>query len=649
MKWNAVIILALGFAHLAGAKHVVDMHEDHYRLRGLVDLDRVPGHPHRNLQECNTAQSVTTQSPPFGLGCMEDYPSSQSYNCNSNEVRIAGVNIKQLRDADGNVIPPVNGAYECSEGGLLSVDFTATVLNGAKSTRFDAAVFWSNGPTAKNGNDCSYSSFTAVGSAAGATDGLPNLEDPTADPSEDDNCGDMPGQTTDYADICGLNIVCQDLSPNGGTSVTVASCMTWKLPGDNELCSNTDPESFLPGTPSKCKCEFTEFPISIKNPPTITKTCTDGVLVPDYDDVVGQYAVQWTVGVSITNNNDSADLDNWEVTDEVLLADGSYKALDFDRPLDSSEEGVIPPITDTNPNPAEFTRTITVLLPSENNLNGGFTDRVTLTIDSDPTTAVTDDATCDRVCEFTALCDLGSITPDCDVPTAEADPNDVFNIGPLPCGTLVLSSNDSGDPCGMVTRTYTLLDDLNGNEGADEGEETATCVQTITVIDGTPTLTAPEDTTVECPGSTLPSETGEATASDVCDDDLQYPGYADSVVDGCGGTKVITRTWSVTDSCQQTSTEAQTVTVVDTTPPVITCPGPDSLGCASNLGVLPTIGAANDACEGPITPVYNGCCFDTVDGLTLDRTWTATDSCGNAASCTQENPLTSICTILPPP
>jgi len=43
MKWNAVIILALGFAHLAGAKHVGDMHEDPHRLRGLVDLDRVPG------------------------------------------------------------------------------------------------------------------------------------------------------------------------------------------------------------------------------------------------------------------------------------------------------------------------------------------------------------------------------------------------------------------------------------------------------------------------------------------------------------------------------------------------------------------------------------------------------------------------------
>ena len=73
---------------------------------------------------------------------MEQVPGAQSYNCNANDVRVASVAIKQLRDASGNVITPDASGYRCSEGETLFVDFTATIENGASSARFDNAVWW---------------------------------------------------------------------------------------------------------------------------------------------------------------------------------------------------------------------------------------------------------------------------------------------------------------------------------------------------------------------------------------------------------------------------------------------------------------------------------------------------------------------------
>jgi len=505
-------------------------------------------------------------------------------------------------------------------------------LNGAKSTRFDAAVFWSSGMDALTGNDCAYTSFTAIGTIGGSppnSDGLPNLEDPATD----DSCGDMPGQTADFARICDLKIVCQDLSGGGDNNVRVASCTTYKVPGANTICSNTDPTTFLPGSPSKCKCEFTLFPIIIKNPPTITKTCaaSDPAIITNMD---GTTSVQWTVTVAITNNNVNTALNSWEVTDSPL---------DFDLPLSSAS-------TDGGPIAAgatkTATRTITESIPSTQLLNDGFTDTVTL---STPDFAdVTATATCPEICEFTATCAAASIDANCDAPPALTNPGDVFTIGPLPCGSPTLTSTDDGDKClGTITRTYTVFDDLDGDGILDANEESATCVKTFIITDNFPLLTKPDDATLECPADFSTAKNGVATATDDCDDPNPTPGETDVYADGCGNTRILTRTWSVTDSCDQTTTAVQIITEEDNIPPAITCPANEDLNCASNLGNVPTIAVAVDACEGNITPVYNGCCFDFA-GKTLDRTWTATDGCDNANSCTQENPLSPTCpTLLP--
>ncbi|MCI0743802.1 MAG: HYR domain-containing protein, partial [Verrucomicrobia subdivision 3 bacterium] len=92
----------------------------------------------------------------------------------------------------------------------------------------------------------------------------------------------------------------------------------------------------------------------------------------------------------------------------------------------------------------------------------------------------------------------------------------------------------------------------------------ATCVQTISVVDSAPpSITCPTNITVQCGGDTSPAAAGMATASDNCGNVTIT--FNDSEPAACG--KVITRTWTATDACGNTAMCAQTVTVVDATPP----------------------------------------------------------------------------------
>ena len=112
----------------------------------------------------------------------------------------------------------------------------------------------------------------------------------------------------------------------------------------------------------------------------------------------------------------------------------------------------------------------------------------------------------------------------------------------------------------IITRTWSLSDDCGNNTQH---------TQVITAKDNTPpTLTVPEDKTVECPASTAPSATGQATATDNCSTPTVT--YTDSFVAGPGGTGVITRNWKATDECGNMSTGTQIITIVDTGLPVIT-------------------------------------------------------------------------------
>jgi len=188
---------------------------------------------------------------------------------------------------------------------------------------------------------------------------------------------------------------------------------------------------------------------------------------------------------------------------------------------------------------------------------------------------------------------------------------------------------------GTIQRTWT---------GADPGGNTATCVQQITVTDqSNPVFTlCPTAITVSLGQQNDLNITGQATATDACMPSGVTPVFTDNLsgMGVCGGT--ILRNWTATDNCDNSVTCAQTITVVDSTPPIVTCPGAVSVNCGqqNNLG-LTGQATATDNCPGPMIPTYtdNPPTFSGCSGV-IQRSWTATDPGGNTATCVQQVTVT---------
>ncbi|HEY3385444.1 MAG TPA: hypothetical protein VGK46_02975, partial [Saprospiraceae bacterium] len=174
------------------------------------------------------------------------------------------------------------------------------------------------------------------------------------------------------------------------------------------------------------------------------------------------------------------------------------------------------------------------------------------------------------------------------------------------------------------TRTWTATDDC-GN--------TATCSSTITILDST-------DPVLSCPTVTSPIECGSevvfgvATATDACDPDVDVT-FTDITVQGaCSQSYIVTRTWIAMDNTMNSSTCSRTIVVQDNTAPVIVCPvviSPIVCGATPSFGIA----TATDACDTSVTLIFSdvtiaGICLEE---YTVTRTWTATDDCGNIATC----------------
>jgi HYR domain-containing protein len=159
--------------------------------------------------------------------------------------------------------------------------------------------------------------------------------------------------------------------------------------------------------------------------------------------------------------------------------------------------------------------------------------------------------------------------------------------------------------------------------------------QMINVVDThAPMLSAlPGPTTIECPA--MPSF-ATPTASDPCDPSPTLT-FADVMTPGsCPQAYSVTRTWTATDHCGNQSTASQTITVQDTTPPVISMlPGPTTIECpATPSFATPSV---SDACDPSPALTFSdtttpGSC---PQAYSVTRSWTATDHCGNNSTASQ--------------
>jgi hypothetical protein len=179
---------------------------------------------------------------------------------------------------------------------------------------------------------------------------------------------------------------------------------------------------------------------------------------------------------------------------------------------------------------------------------------------------------------------------------------------------------------GVNNVTWTITDG-SGN--------TATCTQTVTVIDDqAPMISCPGDVTVNAaPG--LCSASGVVLGSPMTSDNCSVAAIVNNGLSVYPvGTTVVT--WMVTDGSGNTATCAQNVTVLDTQAPTIACPVavtvPADLGLCSASGVALGTPVTTDNCS--VATVTN----NAPSAFPLGNTtvvWTAVDASGNSAVCTQ--------------
>jgi hypothetical protein len=225
------------------------------------------------------------------------------------------------------------------------------------------------------------------------------------------------------------------------------------------------------------------------------------------------------------------------------------------------------------------------------------------------------------------------VTLACDLPTdpaATGEATATDNCDPAPTVTYTDTETEGTCPqAKVITRTWTATDAC-GNAVSQ--------AQTITPQDLTaPVMTVPADTTVECGQSTDPAGTGQATATDNCDPAPAVT-HADSVEadPSCPTDSIITRTWTATDACGNSVAQAQTITVQDTTAPVLTLPANAAVECSMPTDPAATGQAtAADSCDpAPVVTYSDSVAPDPScpQQEVITRTWTAADACGNTVS-----------------
>ncbi len=145
-----------------------------------------------------------------------------------------------------------------------------------------------------------------------------------------------------------------------------------------------------------------------------------------------------------------------------------------------------------------------------------------------------------------------------------------------------------------------------------------------------PVITVPADVTAEATGVLSMISIGQATATDNLDPDPAITNDAPESFP-LGSTTV---TWTATDDFGNTATDTQTVTIRDTTPPMITVPA-DRTAEAAGVQTAVSIGqaTATDIAD-PDPAITNDAPASFPLGDTV-ITWTATDDSGNVATDTQ--------------
>ena len=206
------------------------------------------------------------------------------------------------------------------------------------------------------------------------------------------------------------------------------------------------------------------------------------------------------------------------------------------------------------------------------------------------------------------------------------------------CGAVVTYTTPSGAACGTVTC------DHPSDSFFAVGDTTVTCTSSagptcsfkVTVNDTQdPTISAPADASYQCASQVPAASPSQATASDNCG--TPAVSVSEATNGGAGSIAsplIITRTYTATDGVGRTASASQTITVIDSTPPTITCPADIAVNappgtCSASVNFSVT---ASDNCSVP-TVVSSPASGSVFPVGTTTVVATATDAAGNSRSC----------------
>ncbi len=189
----------------------------------------------------------------------------------------------------------------------------------------------------------------------------------------------------------------------------------------------------------------------------------------------------------------------------------------------------------------------------------------------------------------------------------------------------------------VYVRTWTAFD-LCDNLG--------THIQRITEVDDiAPTINCAAESIINCSainGAII--ETEQPVISDNCASlEEMTITFTDEVISEVCENKVqrqFNRTWTATDACGNFATCTQLVKIIDDTAPVLICPDDVTVNCGQSISPesLESFATAFDSCSSVALSFVDEGTVPTdcgVENVTIVRTWTATDACGNETSCTQ--------------
>ena len=199
------------------------------------------------------------------------------------------------------------------------------------------------------------------------------------------------------------------------------------------------------------------------------------------------------------------------------------------------------------------------------------------------------------------------------VSIGSATATDIFPVN-------VTSNAPAKFPVGTTTVTWTAKDTNNNSTSAN---------QLVKLTDSTaPVITAPANVTAEATGIKTLVSIGNASASDAVgvksitnNAPTTFP-IGDTIV-----------TWTATDATGNTSSATQTVTVQDTTAPIISTPINVSVEASAELSVVPFESPDATDAVGVVSLTSNAPATFPVGTTTI--TWTAKDAAGNTSTATQ--------------